>query len=332
MSKTPHFPPPPPIPPKTRLFQRTPPAMFPPIFGLFGLGLAWRRASETYGMPSGIADMLLGGVTLLYLFAVVAYLAKVVQRPGVFHEDLRILPGRAGLAAMMLSGMLLASSLVVYSTALAQVVLALALGGHVLLALTLVRDLVTGPEEARVVTPVWHLSFVGFILSPLAALPLGWGIYNVGVFWATFALAVVVWGISIRQLIKRDVPPPLRPLMAIHLAPASVLGTVAVLMGMPQLGLAFGVLAIAILAGLLIKARWLTTAGFSPLWGAFTFPLAAFSTLMQMLALAGYGDVFRILGGLALVGATLMIPPIAWKIMQMWMKGMLAAKTNAAQA
>ena len=332
MSKTPHFPPPPPIPPKTRLFQRTPPAMFPPIFGLFGLGLAWRRASETYGMPSGIADMLLGGVTLLYLFAVVAYLAKVVQRPGVFHEDLRILPGRAGLAAMMLSGMLLASSLVVYSTALAQVVLALALGGHVLLALTLVRDLVTGPEEARVVTPVWHLSFVGFILSPLAALPLGWGIYNVGVFWATFALAVVVWGISIRQLIKRDVPPPLRPLMAIHLAPASVLGTVAVLMGMPQLGLAFGVLAIAILAGLLIKARWLTTAGFSPLWGAFTFPLAAFSTLMQMLALAGYGDVFRILGGLALVGATLMIPPIAWKIMQMWMKGMLAVKTNAAQA
>lgn len=332
MSKTPHFPPPPPIPPKTRLFQRTPPAMFPPIFGLFGLGLAWRRASETYGMPSGIADMLLGGVTLLYLFAVVAYLAKVVQRPGVFHEDLRILPGRAGLAAMMLSGMLLASSLVVYSTALAQVVLALALGGHVLLALTLVRDLVTGPEEARVVTPVWHLSFVGFILSPLAALPLGWGIYNVGVFWATFALAVVVWGISIRQLIKRDVPPPLRPLMAIHLAPASVLGTVAVLMSMPQLGLAFGVLAIAILAGLLIKARWLTTAGFSPLWGAFTFPLAAFSTLMQMLALAGYGDVFRILGGLALVGATLMIPPIAWKIMQMWMKGMLAVKTNAAQA
>jgi len=133
-------------------------------------------------------------------------------------------------------------------------------------------------------------------------------------------------------LIKRDVPPPLRPLMAIHLAPASVLGTVAVLMSMPQLGLAFGVLAIAILAGLLIKARWLTTAGFSPLWGAFTFPLAAFSTLMQMLALAGYGDVFRILGGLALVGATLMIPPIAWKIMQMWMKGMLAAKTNAAQA
>lgn len=332
MAKAPYFPPPKPIPPKTRLFQRTPPAMFPPIFGLFGLGLAWRRAGESFAIPAEAADMLLGAVTLLYLFAVLAYLAKVVQRPGVFHEDLRILPGRAGLAAMMLSGMLLAATLVTFNTLLAQLVLGLALAGHVLLAATLIRDLLSGPEEARVVTPVWHLSFVGFILSPLAALPLGWGIYNTVVFWATFAVAVAIWGISIRQFLKRDVPPPLRPLMAIHLAPASVLGTVAVLSGLPQLGLAFGILAIVIFVGLVASARWLTTAGFSPLWGAFTFPLAAFSTLMQVLALVGYGEVFRVIGGLSLVAATLIIPPIAWKVMQMWMKGILAAKTNAAQA
>lgn len=332
MAKAPYFPPPQPIPPKTRLFQRTPPAMFPPIFGLFGLGLAWRRAGESFAIPAEAADMLLGAVTLLYLFAVVAYLAKVVQRPGVFHEDLRILPGRAGLAAMMLSGMLLAATLVTFNTLLAQLVLGLALAGHVLLAGTLIRDLLSGPEEARVVTPVWHLSFVGFIISPLAALPLGWGMYNTVVFWATFAVAVAIWGISIRQFLKRDVPPPLRPLMAIHLAPASVLGTVAVLSGMPQVGVGFGILAIVIFVGLLASARWLTTAGFSPLWGAFTFPLAAFSTLMQVLALAGYGEVFRVIGGLSLVAATLIIPPIAWKVMQMWMKGILAAKTNAAQA
>ena len=332
MAKAPHFPPPKPIPPKTRLFQRTPPAVFPPIFGLFGLGLGWRRAGEAFGVPAEAADVLLGAVTLLYLFAVVAYLAKVAQRPGVFHEDLRVLPGRAGLAAMMLSGMLLASTLVLFNQVLAQVVLSLSVGGHVLLAVTIARDLVAGPKEARMVTPVWHLSFVGFIISPLAALPLGWGVYNSVVLWATFVVAVMIWGISIRQFIQKDVPPPLRPLLAIHLAPASVLGTVAMLVGYPQLALGFGLLAIVILAGLVGAARWLTKAGFSPLWGAFTFPLAAFSTLMQVLALYGYGEVFRILGGASLVAATLIIPPIAWKVMQMWMKGVLAAKTNAAQA
>ncbi len=280
--------------------------------------------------------MLLGAVTLLYLFAVVAYLAKVVQRPGVFHEDLRVLPGRAGLAAMMLSGMLLASTLVVFSPITAQVVLSLSVAGHLLLAVTIARDLITGPAEARMVTPVWHLSFVGFIVSPLAALPLGWGGYNTVVLWGgTFAVAVVIWGgVSIRQFIRKDVPPPLRPLLAIHLAPASLLGTVAMLSGSAQLALGFGLLAIVILAGLVGSARWLTKAGFSPLWGgAFTFPLAAFSTLMQVLALYGYGEVFRILGGGAgLVAATLIIPPISWKVVQMWMKGVLAAKTNAAQA
>lgn len=335
MAKAPHFPPPRPIPPRSRLFQRTPPAVFPPIFGLFGLGLAWRRASETFGVPGGAADMLLGAVTLLYLFAVVAYLAKVVQRPGVFHEDLRVLPGRAGLASMMLAGMLLASTLAPLGEnwqPAAQVVLALAVAGHVLLALTIARDLITGPEESRVVTPVWHLSFVGFIVSPLAALPLGWGGYNSVVLWATFALAVAIWVISIRQFIRKDVPAPLRPLLAIHLSPAALLGSVAMMTGHPQLALGFGLLSIVILAGLGGTARWLTAAGFSPLWGAFTFPLAAFSTLMQLLALAGYGEVFRILGGLSLVAATLIIPPIAWKVVQMWMKGVLAAKTNAAQA
>src|SRR5690606_30542648 len=118
----------------------------------------------------------------------------------------------------------------------------------------------------------------------------------------------------------------------IHLAPASLLGTVAMLLGQTTLGLVFGVVAIAILAVLVVRARWLTEAGFSPLWGAFTFPLAAFSSLMLVLGAAGQGEVFRIIGGLALVGATLFIPWVAVKVGQLWVKGVLAAKTNAAEA
>ncbi|MEJ2003120.1 MAG: hypothetical protein P8X77_17400 [Maritimibacter sp.] len=127
-------------------------------------------------------------------------------------------------------------------------------------------------------------------------------------------------------------PAPLRPLLAIHLAPASLLGSVALMLGMGRVGLGFGLFAILILALLLVRLRWLVAAGFSPLWGSFTFPIAAFASLMMMLGAAGYDEIFRILGGLALVGATFLIPWILVKVGQMWLKGELAAKTNSAVA
>ena len=39
--------------------------------------------------------------------------------------------------------------------------------------------------------------------------------------WATLPIAALIWGISLAQLIGRIPPAPLRPLLAIHLAPVS---------------------------------------------------------------------------------------------------------------
>lgn len=321
------------VPPKKPgLWRRTPPALFPPVFGLFGLAVAWRRAADAFAMPYWPAELLFGAVTLLYLFLLVAYGAKVMRRPGVVVEDLRVLPGRAGLAAMSLSGMLMALGLIALNETLAAVVLTLAVGLHAVLLLLVVRGLLTGPAEGRVVTPVWHLTFVGFIISPIAGVPLGWDLWSTVVFWVSLAIAAAIWGTSLSQFARRDVPAPLRPLLAIHLAPASVLGSVALLLGYHTLALGLGVLAILILVALLARPRWLLASGFSPLWGAFTFPVAAFSSLMQMLGSVGDGEVFRILGGLALVAATLGIPVVMWKVVQLWGKGQLAVKTNAAEA
>ncbi len=321
------------VPPKKPgLWRRTPPALFTPVFGLFGLAVAWRRAADAFFMPTWPAELLFGGVTLLYLFVLVAYGAKVVRRPAVVVEDLRVLPGRAGLAAMALSGMLMALGLIPMGEGVAASVLALAVGVHAVVLLLVIRALLTGPAEARTVTPVWHLTFVGFIIAPIAAVPLGWTLFSEAVFWASLMLATAIWGTSLAQFARQDVPGPLRPLLAIHLAPASVLGSVALLLGYQTLALGLGCFAILILAVLLIRLRWVTETGFSPLWGAFTFPLAAFSSLMQMLGSVGAGEVFRVLGGLALVAATLTIPVVMWKVVQLWAKGQLAVKTNAAEA
>ena len=317
--------------PRPRFGDATPPAIFPPILGLFGLGLAWRRATGVFAVPEGAADLLLGAVTLLFLFCLAAYGLKVARRPGVVVEDLRVLPGRAGLSALVLSVYLLSAALVPIARPLAEALLWGGLAFHLVLVVLVVRVLVTGPAEQRAVTPVWHLQFVGFIVAAIAAVPLGHTGLSTAILYGTGFLAMAIWAASLAQFALRDVPPPLRPLLAIHLAPACLLGTVALTLGRVGIAWGFAGLAVLILAGLLIGLRWLTRAGFSPLWGAFTFPMAAFAGVMLAMAASGQGEAFRIAGGVALVAATLAIPPIVFKVMQAWAKGMLGAKTNAAK-
>ncbi len=321
-----------PIPSPPGPFRRMPPAVFAPIFGLFGLGLAWRRAADMLEIGTAAGDFILGLTSLLYLFGTVSYGVKFMLRPGVLTEDLRSLPGRAGLAGMSLGGMLFAASLIPFAPGPAEAVLLAALGLHALLVVLVLGALLGGPAEARRVTPVWHLFFVGFIIAPVAGVPLGHVAAARAILFASMAMAVAIWAMSAAQMLRRAAPAPLRPTLAIHLSPAALLGTVSYLLGYPALGQGFAILSILILAGLLAALPWLIRAGFSPLWGAFTFPLAAFSVLMQIVAAAGGGEAYRVLGALSLVAGTLVIPYIAYRVVRLWASGQLAAKTNAAVA
>ena len=313
--------------PRPALFRGTPPAIFPPIMGLFGLGLAWRPGAGAFGLPPGLGEAVLGAVTLLYLFCLAAYARKLAVRPAVLLGELRILPGRAGVGAMVLCLYLLAAVAMPYAPGLARSVLLAALAAHLVFVAVLLRVLLTGPAEQRRVTPVWHLNFVGFILAGLSAPGLGLAGLGQAVLWGTGAVALLIWAESLRQFLNASVPAPLRPLLAIHLAPAAMLGLVALALGQGGLAGALALVAAGLLAALLLSARWLTAAGFTPFWGAFTFPLAATATLWLSL-----GGVWRVPGGLARVAATLIVPPIAFKVLQLWAKGQLGQKTGAAVA
>ncbi|WP_022704879.1 tellurium resistance protein [Pseudorhodobacter ferrugineus] len=333
MKRPPIFPAPQFPPVKLRAFQRMPPAVFPVIMGLFGLGIALRRGADAIGYPVAIAEILLGGVSLLWVFATLGYVAKMSQRPSVIMDDLAILPGRAGLAAMSLGMALLAVTLLPYSIGAATAVMFAALGLHVVIAGLIALALLQGPAEGRHITPVWHLTFVGFIIAAVAAAPLGFTSLATGILWATCAIALCIWGVSIVQLVKRVPPAPLRPLLAIHLSPAALFGTVALLLDMPMLAMGFAVFGGAILLAMIATARWITESGFSALWGAFTFPLAAYASLLLGLgAKMGPNSVWVWAGIAVLTAAIGIVPAIALKVLQAWTKGTLAAKTNAATA
>ncbi|MFT7060344.1 MAG: tellurite resistance protein [Pseudorhodobacter sp.] len=327
MKRPPIFPAPQFPPVKLRLFQRMPPAVFPAIMGLFGLGLALRRASEVFGVPSGLAEFVLGATSLLWGFACLGYAAKIMQRPSVLRDEVKILPGRAGLAAMVLGLLLCAVAMLPYAPAVAQALLWIGLGLHGFFALFILHWIMTSSVEARQVTPVWHLHFVGFILGGVVAVPLGYLALAQGLLVGTMIIAIAIWGASLAQMYKALPPPPLRPLLVVHLAPPSLFGIVALLCDYTLLAQAFTVLGGVMLVIFTIRARWLTQAGFSALWGAFTFPIAAYSKLLMDL-----GGVWVWPGAVLLIASLGIIPLIALRVMQSWMLGSLAPKTNAATA
>jgi len=314
---------------KTGLWVQTPPAIFPPILGLFGLGLSWRQATMVFSVPAAIGEVILGGVTLLFLFAVFAYFAKIIRRPGAMLDDLRIMPGRAGVFAASMAAMLFATTLMPYSSCLAAGVLLSCIVVHALNSGLVIKELSKVDIAARRINPVWHLTFVGYIVAPLAMVPLGWITFSEIIFVLTLPMAITIWAGHAFMLVRTGIPAPLRPLLVIHLAPVCLFGITSVLLGFTQLAFLFAWIAFFGILVLLIRVRYLIAAGFSPQWSAFTLPIAAFSNLMMLLAV--YGGPYRYLGGIALVAGTIIIPVISYKIMKMWASGTLGPKTNASR-
>lgn len=320
--------PPPEFPPRRLpLFARMPPAVFPAILGLVGLGLALRRALTELGGPVDLANAVLGAMTGLWAFAAVGYGVKLARRPGVLAEDLRILPGRAGLAAATMGLMAIAAALAPMAPAVARVVLVAGLVLHAGLALAILAVFRAGPPEMRQVTPVWHLSFVGFIVGGLAAPALGWPVLAQALVIVTGALALAIWTLSARQFARMVPPAPLRPLLAIHVAPAALLSQVSFNLGWTALAYGFAAGALVLAIVLAASVRWLTAAGFSALWGAFTFPMTALAA-----ALIALGGGAMIPGLVALGVALVVVPWIGYRVLKSWAGGSLAQKTNAATA
>jgi len=316
--------------PTPDFWQRTPPAIFPPILGSFGLGLAWRQAGEVFGIPAILGEVILALVSLLYLAGLTAYLIRLARHPGALGDDFQTMPGRAGLAALSMGAMLLAATLVPYGNVAARVILIGGLVLHLVAAVTVMRVLWPIPWPQRQMTPAWHMTFVGIIVAPIGAVPLGWTGLAEAIFFLSLATAATVWTGNIVAMRRAAVAPPLRPTIAIHLAPVALLGIAASLLGNHVIALFFGVASCVVMLILVIKIRYLTIAGFSPLWGAFTFPAATFAGLMLALAPV-YGGVFWVLAGVGLVAASVVVPTITCRIIKMWIAGSLvpAAKAGA---
>ncbi len=316
---------------RVSLWRSTPPAIFPVMLGFMGLSHAWRNVAHVLPVPTVIGDLMLGFAVALFLFFAVSYGMKVIVRPKALLEDLNSPPARAGVAALPMTLMIMAAGLL----SLGADPEAIWWVGIVLYFLTSALILVTvlkGPPEARRLSPFQFLAFVGMITGPVAGIPLG---HDSVSFWLAMIAMVPYLVITLGyypKLLKRRPPVPLRPSLAIVLAPT---GLFAIAFGQLGMDLPFQIFywaAYAIALVLMLAAPWLTEDGWTPVWGSLTFPAAVFLN-MQILAVGkGMGIIAMtglIAGGLI---ATPMILYILYKALRFWMTGDMAKKTGASVA
>lgn len=316
---------------KPEFWRRTPPALFPSMMGFMGLGLAWRAAAgfEALSVNIWISYAILGLGSFLFMFILACYLSKISMRPSVILEELTPVPGRAGVSAMTLTILLFAAAMVPLSPTVARAALFLGLIGHSITAI-LILLVMARSEKGFVVSPAWHLSFVGFIVACLSAAPLGYLGLAQTILGTTVLIAALIYGVSLLQLSKSEMPPPLRPMLSIHLAPLSLFTSVAALLDKGLLAMVFATLAVGLAAVLFSRARYLTASGFSPLWGAFTFPVAALS--VALFSIAPQATFFGWLALVPLVVVSILTPFVLVRVLMMWFTGALATKTGAALA
>ncbi len=313
------------------LWRSTPPAIFPSILGLLGLGNGLRWLSGVWGYPVAAGDFLLGVAAALLLFFSLSYLAKLLARPGVLPEDLRAPPGQAGLAALALGYLVLAMG-VLSKGQIAHWFWWIGVGLFLLLLLLIIKVQLKTPRAARSITPYALLPFTGLSAAAMAGFSLGYGLLSQIFVYA--ALLAFIWlGVRLGIKLVRNRPPaPLRPAYAGFLMSPSLLG-----LGFGQFGpevVFVGFLALAWLIALLMLAGagWMTKSGFSPVWGEIGFAVAIFFNLNIMAISKGYGfvaDTGALAG--ALIGTPLILY-ITYKTLRMWMQRDLAKKTGAATA
>lgn len=291
--------------------------LFAATMGIAGLGLAWREAHRTFGVPEVMGEALLLLAGLVYLATFLLHAIRALRHPEALAADLRH-PVRLMFAGAVSIGIiLLAGGLLPHHRDAADL---LWIGGvflHLLIGVLVLQRLLTQPGNPVVLAPPLLIPLVGNILAPVFGAQLG----HQEASWMLFGVGTVLWimvqpAIMHRLLAGPELPARLRPTLAILLAPPAV-GVLALTsltggaIGPVHLGLYGAAALIAVLLLALVPA--MATAPFAMSWWGWTFPAAAFATatmvILRALAPPGAGVVMAAVLALA----TLVVALVCWR-------------------
>ena len=267
---------------------RLPPGLFAIVFGVLGLASAWRRLvgfDATY--VDVVASVLLHVATGLLALLLVLWVIKFVRNRSDVQKDFAHAVNGAMLSLMSLTVLLsVALWLPLYpmyrEIAASITFAALLLQG--VIAWRVVARVATGDLPTEMVTPALYLPPVGGGLIGALALNAvgshGWAVL-------LFGMGIAAWALLELRVLNRlfagPLPPPLRPTLGVEIAPAPVATLVAATLwpALPADVLLIGIgISCGPLIAVLARWRWWTNVPFSAGFWSFSFPLAAFASLI----------------------------------------------------
>jgi tellurite resistance protein len=281
--------------------------------GTGGVGLAWRQAHHALGVPAAVGEALLGFTALLWLVLVALQGLRAFRHPDAVLAELRH-PVRVAFAAAPTIGlMIVAAFLHPYAPWLGAPLWGIAVALHLLVAMLLLRRILAGRGEVAMLAPPLMIPFVGNVLAPVFGVGMGF----VQASWMMFGVGIILWLAVLPLLLHRlfvgpPLPPPLRPSLAILLAPPAVGALALVALTGQAGGPALALVGVA----LLIAAVLVSLAGeFArvplglPWWGV-TFPSAAFAVMVMVMGFPAP------LGWAALLATTALTGWVAWRTLR----------------
>jgi tellurite resistance protein len=252
--------------------------------GLGGAGLAWRQAGVALGAPGVVGEALLLLTALAWLGLVALHARRVLRHPAAVLAELKHPVRAAFIAAPTIGVMIISAALFPYAPSLAAGLWCVAVTLHLLVAMLLLRRILGGGGDVAMLAPPLLIPFVGNILAPVFGVRMGFADMSWMMFGVGFFLWLVVTPLLLHRLIAGPaLPPPLRPTLAILLAPPAV-GALALSQLLGTTGgpvLALVGLAVLVACVLLSLAFDFAKTPFSLAWWSFTFPSAAFAVMLM---------------------------------------------------
>lgn len=279
--------------------------------GLLSLGLAWRSAAMLLGMPGMVSTgmLVLGGV--VWTAFVVVYAYKWLQRIDSARLELHDVIQCCFISLIPITTILMGIALIPVEPSLARGFVFVGILGAVLFAAYRLGGLWRGTHVFDATTPVVYLPTVASSFASASALG-ALGFPNLGfVFFGAGALSWLSLEAAIQQRLRTgtELPPPLRGVIGIQLAPPFV-GCAAYLavngghvdmLAICLIG--YGLLNFLFLARLLV---WILEKGFAISLWAFSFGLGSMAAVGVRLQVSGgaLADLGTVLfwGGTVLIG------------------------------
>lgn len=301
--------------------------LFASVMGTCGLAMVWHAIEGRWGLPATVSATLTAAAALLFAALVVSYGLKWLHHREQVMAELRH-PVRINfLPTLSINLILLGILSRSWLQPLSDVLWLLGAGLQLFLTVAIVTVWLDRERPPNSLNPAWFIPAVGNVLVPMAAVPAGfeltaWFFFSVGLFFWIILGTLVFY----RLIVGNALEPPMRPTLAILLAPPAVAFLAWLQLSGDDPGAGLMIYFIALLTFLLLLPqipRFLRLP-FFPSWWAYTFPLAAFTVASFRFAeLTGaVGDA--VLAGLAGL-VTLIILGVAGRTVVAVARGELAA-------